>query len=335
MDEVPEPDRAVMDPMGTTRVLVPVSRLRAFDTATADLFVIAHMGIARLGAAAWSLRVEGAVERPRALGYAELLAMPARSVMAVHECFGNPVEPDVPTRRVANVTWVGVPLRDVLEPARVRPGAGSVWLEGADWGSFAGTAADRYVKDLPLDKALDPDTLLAHGVNGAPLTAEHGFPVRVVAPGFFGTNSVKWLTRITLADRRPEGYFTTTLYNREVRHGDRVEIEPVRALDVHAVIVDPAEGDALLAGTRTVRGWAWSACDVARVDWSADGGLTWAPADLRPQRERHAWQPFEFPWQAAPGAWELSCRAIDTQGRVQPPTGRNRTHTLRVQVHAA
>ncbi len=333
MDQAP--DRTVMDPASTTRVLVPLSSLRAYHTATADFFVIAHMGIARLGAAAWTLRVEGAVERPRALGYAELLAMPARSLTAVHECFGNPVEPDVPTRRVANVTWTGVPLRDVLAPAGVRPGAGSVWLEAADWGSFAGTAADRYVKDLPLDKALDPDTLLAHGVNGAPLTAEHGFPVRAVVPGFFGTNSVKWLTRIVLADRRPESYFTTELYNREIRRGGRVERAPVRELDVHAVIVDPAEGDAVVAGPRTVRGWAWSDSEVTRVEWSADGGGAWAPARLSPRQERHAWQPFEFHWEALPGARELSCRATDAQGHVQPPSGRNCIHAVRVQVHAA
>jgi DMSO/TMAO reductase YedYZ molybdopterin-dependent catalytic subunit len=324
-----------MDPAGTTRVLVPLARLRSFHTAVEDFFVVAHMGIARLGLEGWTLRVEGAVERPRALGYAELLAMPARSLTAVHECFGNPVEPDAPTRRVANVTWLGVPLREVLEPTGIHAAARSVWLEAPDWGSFAGASSDHYVKDLPLDKALDPDTLLAHTVNGAPLTPEHGFPVRVVAPGFFGTNSVKWLTRVYLSDRRPEGLFTTRLYNREVRRGDRVEREPVRELDVQAVIVDPAAGDAVVAGWRAVRGWAWSAVDVARVEWSADGGLTWGAARLEPRRERHAWQRFDFDWQAAPGERELRCRATDARGRVQLPSGRNRIHVVTVRVGAA
>src|SRR5262245_42761704 len=107
MDERADRERVRMDPAGATGVLVPPERLRAFHTPTADFFVIAHMGIARLDAARWTLRVEGAVERPRALGYAELLAMPSRTVAAVHECFGNPVEPDVATRRAAHVTWRG------------------------------------------------------------------------------------------------------------------------------------------------------------------------------------------------------------------------------------
>ena len=335
MDGPGERGRAAMDPAETTRVLVPLSRLRAYHTATEDFFVIAHMGIARVPAEGWTLRVEGAVERPRTLDLAGLRALPARSVTAVHECFGNPVEPEVATRRVANVTWRGVPLRDVLEPAGLRPEARVAWLEAADWGRFAGVESDRYVKDLPVDKALDADTLLAYEVNGAPLTPEHGFPARLVAPGFFGTNSVKWLTRVHLSDRRPEGLFTTRLYNREVRRDGRVEREPVRDLDVHAVIVDPAEGDAIVAGPRAVRGWAWSAAEVTRVEWSEDGGATWASARIEPRRDRHAWQPFAFDWRATPGARALACRATDARGRVQPDSGRNRIHAVAVRVSGA
>ena len=324
-----------MDPAGVTRVLVGLDRLRAYRTATADFFVVAHMGIARLDAADWSLRVEGAVGRPLSITYAELLAMPLRRVGAVHECFGNPVEPEVATRRVAHVTWGGVPLREILEPAVPRPAARSVWLEAPDRGTFAGVESDRYVKDLPLDKALDPDTLLAHEVNGAPLTAEHGFPVRLVAPGYFGTNSVKWLTRVYLAADRPEGYFTTHLYTRAARRGDGVTREPVRDFDVHAVIVDPAEGDAIAEGTRVVSGWAWSDVDVARVEWSGDGGASWASARLDPRLERHAWQRFSFEWRAGAGERELRCRATDARGRVQPAAGRNRVHAVRVRVASA
>jgi DMSO/TMAO reductase YedYZ molybdopterin-dependent catalytic subunit len=328
-----ERPRVVMDPAVTTRVLVPVARLTSFLTPTPDLFVLAHMGIAHVPLADWSLAIEGAVERPRRLGYAELTAMPSRSVTSVHECFGNPVEPDVPTRRVGNVQWTGAPLRDVLRAAGPRPGASHVWLEGADSGMFANVASDRYAKDLPLEAALAPDVLLAWALNGEPLSAEHGFPVRAVVPGFFGTNSVKWLTRIRVADGRLDGFFTTTLYNREVVVDGVRERQPVRELDVHAVIVRPAEGDAVAVGPQTIDGWAWSAWEVRTVDVSTDGGASWRAARVGAREGGHAWQPFTLLWNPdAPGRYHVQARATDARQRVQPRAGRNRIHTITVTV---
>ncbi len=328
-----ERPRVVMDPAVPTRMLVPVTRLTSPVTPTADLFVIAHMGIARVPLADWSLAIEGAVDRPRRFRYEELTAMPSRTVTSVHECFGNPVEPDVPTRRVGNVQWTGVPLGDVLGAAGPRPGADHVWLEGADSGTFANVASDRYAKDLPLEAALARDVLLAWALNGEPLSAEHGFPVRAVVPGFFGTNSVKWLTRIRVAEGRLEGFFTTTLYNRQVVVDGVPVRQPVRELDVHSVIVRPAEGDALAAGPQAIEGWAWSAWEVRAVDVSTDGGTTWQAARLGARESGHAWQPFSLAWNAeAPGRYQLHARATDVRQRVQPRTGRNRIHTVAVTV---
>lgn len=322
-----------MDPATTTRVLVPVARLKPFITPTPDFFVIAHMGIARLTREDWALTIEGAVAHPRTLGYEQLIAMPARTIMAVHECFGNPVEPNVPTRRAANVEWTGVPLRDVLAPARPRAHAGHVWLEGADWGTFANVASDRYVKDIPLAKALDGDVLLAWAVNGARLSEEHGFPVRAVIPGFFGTNSVKWLTRVYVADTRPESLFTTRLYNRDVVVAGQTERRPVRELDVQAVIVHPTEGDALPAGRCAISGWAWSGtAEITRVEVSVDGGVGWRDARVQPRRDRYVWQRFETDWHATPGRHDVRCRATDAAGRTQPASGRNRVHAITVTV---
>src|SRR5262249_4399474 len=158
--------------------------------------------------------------------------------------FGNPVEPDVPTRRAANVVWRGARLADLLARAGVRPEARYVWAEGLDFGSFANVESDRYVKDLPIARALAPDAMIVWPSNGAPLTIELGFPARVFVPGYFGTNAVKWLSRLTVAVERPESLFTTRLYNRRVDG----ELRPVRELDVHAVIVAPAAGATLSAG---------------------------------------------------------------------------------------
>ena len=220
------PDVVVMSSTSTIRQLVPVDRLDSWITALADVYVIAHMGIAHIERERWRLTVDGLVDHVLTLDYNKLISLPSREVTAVIECFGNPLEPDVPTRRVGNVVWRGVPLSDVLALAKVQPGADAVWLEGLDCGTFAGVSHDHYLKDLPLVRVLEGDVLLAWQMNGATLTAEHGFPVRVFVPGYFGTNAVKWLSRIHVASGRPTGLFTTQLYNRQLVVDGAVEHHP-------------------------------------------------------------------------------------------------------------
>ena len=174
--------RVVMDPSQTYRRLVSVDRLAPVITPSDDVYVIAHMGIARVDRTTWHLTVDGLVDRPFVLNYEELVRLPAVEVTAVLECFGNPVEPDVATRRVANVVWRGVRLAELLERAGVRSEARYVWAEGLDSGSFANVQSDRYVKDLPLARALEPDVLVAWAMNGAPLTVEHAFQLACSSP---------------------------------------------------------------------------------------------------------------------------------------------------------
>jgi DMSO/TMAO reductase YedYZ molybdopterin-dependent catalytic subunit len=329
----PSSPPVVMDPAATYRRLVPLDRLAPPITPTEDVYVIAHMGIARVDVERWRLTVDGLVERPLVLDYGEVTGLPAHEVTAVLECFGNPVEPDVPTRRAGNVVWRGARLADLLDRARVRPEARHVWLEALDSGTFAGIHSDRYVKDLPLARARAEDVLLAWAMNGEPLTAEHGFPLRAFVPGYFGTNAVKWLSRVHLAADRPESLFTTRLYNRRVVVDGRPVTAPVRELDVHSVIVTPAAGAVLGPGRHRIGGWAWSAWEVVAVEVSADGGASWQAAELGPRGETPAWQPFALEWTAGtPGTYELHCRATDRRGRGQPSEGRNRIHTVAVTV---
>jgi len=171
--------------------------------------------------------------------------------------------------------------------------------------------------------------LVAWAMNGEPLSAEHGFPARVFVPGYFGTNNVKWLSRLTLAADRPESLFTTRLYMRRVDG----EARPVRELDVHAVIVSPAEGAVLESGRHAIEGWAWSAWPVSTVEVSADAGATWRPARVARRGDDHQWQAFTCLWDAAaPGKHELRVRATDERGRTQPEAGRNRVHIVSVGV---
>jgi DMSO/TMAO reductase YedYZ molybdopterin-dependent catalytic subunit len=182
-------------------------------TATEHLFVLAHLGIPRIDPARWSLVIDGLVDRACTLSSNDLKARPMKIVEAVHRCCGSPLEPSMPTRRVANVRWGGVDLAKLLDQVGVDARARFLWSYGLDGGDFAGTSCDWFIKDLPLARLTTGDVLLAYGLNGAPLPAEHGFPVRLVVPGFYGTNSVKWLWRLHLAEYRAEGPFTTQFYN--------------------------------------------------------------------------------------------------------------------------
>jgi len=326
------PPAVVMDPSTSFKRLGPVSRLREFITPVEDVHVLAHLGVARVDPRRWQLRIDGMVERPLVLDLEELLRLPARELTAVFECYGNPQKPEVAARSVANVVWRGVPLARLLARAGPSPEATVVCLEGMDSGTFAGVYCERYVKDIPLARALDEDVLIAYAMNGAPLTAEHGFPVRAVVPGYFGTNSVKWLSRVTLSAGRPDGLFTTRLYNRRV---DLLEgqLEPARELDVNAVIVWPADQDRLRLGRHLATGWAWSSSPIARVELSTDGGASWHQTEVTPPAPTPTWQRFGFVWEAAvPGAYELRARATDRRGRVQPGGGRNAVHGITVHV---
>lgn len=232
------------------------------------------------------------------------------------------------TRRVARVIWEGVWLRHLLAEGGIRPEATYVWSDGADAGRFQGEAVPFFRKDLPLAR-LNDEVLLATRVNGDALPDRHGGPVRLVVPGFYGTNSVKWLWRLTLADRRADGLFTTKYYNDDLPDGSR---RPVWALAPEAVFVSPAPGE-IVFGTVELRGWAWSDAPIEHVAVSDDTGMSWQPAQVAPHRGR-AWQAWSADWSPAhPGAHQLLCKATDATGTVQPMCdARNAVHSVEVTV---
>ncbi len=296
-----------------------------FVTPVDNLFVRKHLGIPEIDAGAWTLTVEGLVERPLRLDLSAVLTLPARQLTAVHECFGSPLRPDVPTRAVANIEWTGFPLAALLDRAAPLPAARHVVLEGADTGSFHGVDGLSYLKDLPLETARR-QVFLAHRMNGEPLRARHGFPLRAVVPRMFGTNSVKWLTRIVLTDERPEHMFTTTFYTRKLPGADTAQ--PVREVDVNSKLLAPAPDARLPRGTVGFRGRAWSTTEVVRVDVSVDGG-PWEPAALDTLGADPTWQGFSLRRTLAPGPHTVRSRATDAAGRVQPPPGaRNSVHEV-------
>jgi DMSO/TMAO reductase YedYZ molybdopterin-dependent catalytic subunit len=318
-----------MEPAVTYKRTLPPDRLGSRITQTSDAYVIGHLGIAQVPAADWSLRVDGLVDNVLRIGLAQLRALPAVTVTAVLECFGNPLEPTIPVRRAANVRWRGVPVRTLLDAAGVRSQAGVVWVRGLDSGRFDGTDCACYLKDLPLATVAERG-IIAYEMNGEPLTGEHGFPARLFVPGYFGTNNVKWLAALTLADRRPEHLFTTRLYQR-VEPGADAPV-PVRELDVTSLITSPHEGQTVAPGTVTISGWAWSAVPVSAVDIGI--GDTWQQAELEPRGGGDfAWQRFSATRRLGPGDYRILARATDRRGRVQPPAdARNETHSVALRV---
>lgn len=307
------------------------AELTARVTPTSGLFVLAHLGIPDVPADDWSLQIDGLVRNAISLNFSELLERPKVVVETVHQCAGSPLNPEVPTRRIANVRWGGVDLALLLAEAGVSEQASYLWSYGLDHGKFAGVAQDHYLKDMPLARLMEGDVLIAYELNDEPLPVEHGYPARLVVPGFFGTNSVKWLSHLHLADHRASSLFTTRFYNDTVSGSEATR--PVWEILPESVFVSPAPGSEMSVEDNEIWGWAWSSCAVQRLEVSTDGGEIWNDAELEPRSNR-AWQRFSYNWsQRRPGFYELRCRATDIKGETQPLDGaRNAIYTIAVTI---
>ncbi|KAK6380744.1 hypothetical protein LTS17_004944 [Exophiala oligosperma] len=300
------------------------------------LFQTIHMGAAVVDEDNWKLVVDGQVERAFFVNLAQLKAMPRTTITSFHECYGSPVAPPTTALwRIGNVQWTGVRLAELLRIARPRPAVTHVWSQGLDHGSFANVAADKYEKDLTLEKASALEVLVAFEMNGAPLIKNRGGPVRLVVPGWFGTNSTKWLCRLSLRDGRASGPFTTKFYN-EVDPTDETghRMRPVWMVEPNSMIVRPKPEETLSAHKK-IEAWgrAWGGQEIIRVDLSLDDGKSWTPANVTPRKQ--------FEWQLwrgdvsvdVPGRYRLIARATDDNNVAQPLAGRrNHVHHVTVTV---
>jgi len=326
-----------LDPRGYfRRIPLTPHEMRDRRTRTQDVIVLCHLGVPRLDRETWTLTVDGLVARPLVVRFDDLLRYPKAEVTSFHQCAGSPLQPFEPTRRVCNITWAGVRLADILAACGPTPSARYVWSYGADYGEFSGDTVDAYIKDLPIDR-MSSDVLIAYEMNGASLAPEHGFPARLVVPGFYGTNSVKWLTRMTLSEARAQGPFTTRWYNDPIRDEagrETGKTRPVWAIAPESVIVAPAPDAVLAAGVKTdIWGWAWADGGVRGLDVSVDGGTIWFPAQLEAARGRE-WQRFSYTWTPSErGGVVLASRAATANGEVQPTSGqRNAIYEVPVSV---
>jgi DMSO/TMAO reductase YedYZ molybdopterin-dependent catalytic subunit len=285
-----------------------------------------HFPVPHIDPAEWRLRLAGVVRTPAIVTLADLVTMPQRSAAVVLECAGHRRAELVPATpglqwgpgAVSEATWTGVPLRDLLQRAGVDGRAAEVVLLGVDRGPFEGSATrHRFGRALPMRKALDPDTLLAFEMNGRPIPPEHGGPVRAIVPGWYATDSVKWLERVHVSADEFDGPFQAIDYRfaplDDPGPGSRMERMPV-----HSLVTDPADAAVLDPGTARVRGIAWSGGGtVTRVDVRIDEG-PWTKAALAGRTGRHGRTFWELRWQATPGEHTIAVRARDASGAVQP-----------------
>jgi DMSO/TMAO reductase YedYZ molybdopterin-dependent catalytic subunit len=328
-----------------------VESLEASVTPPGRHYVRSNFAVPDLPPDTYRLVVDGAVRTPVTLDLAALRAMPAHELAVTMECAGNdrlgmrPVPAGEPwaSGAVGTAVWGGVRLRDVLLAAGVRADACELVVTGADRGprDDARTPGDvSFARGLPLEVALHEDTLLALTMHGAPLPPEHGAPVRLIVPGWYGMASVKWVTSLQVVTEPFTGYFQRDRYV----YDEAGAVRPVTRMLVKSLITTPTDGGEVPLGPVTVRGWAWSGSGrIARVEFSGNG-TTWQEATLEEPAGAHAWTPWTCRWQPEqPGRAVLQSRATDVTGATQPDAitwnrlgyGNNAVRPVVVDVRAA
>jgi DMSO/TMAO reductase YedYZ molybdopterin-dependent catalytic subunit len=310
---------------------MPLEALRYDVTPVGLHYLLTHYDIPLVQVDSWRLRVGGLVARPLELSLDELRARPAAEVLATMECAGNgrarfeprPFSQPWLDEAVGTARWRGVALRGLLEEAGLSDTAAEVVFTGLDRG-VEGGAEQPFERSLPLEDALRDEVLLAYEVNGMPLPPQHGSPLRLVVPGWYGMTNVKWLERVTAVDTPFSGYQQLSAYRFKLDEDD--EGRPLSRMAPRALMVPPGVPDfperrrIMSLGPWTLEGRAWSGwAPIAAVEVSADGGGSWQAAQVRPAESRWAWSGWTHDWEPpTSGQYELLCRAIDEAGNAQP-----------------
>jgi sulfane dehydrogenase subunit SoxC len=293
-------------------------------------YLVIHFDIPAADQAAWTVEVDGLVDRPLSLTMADLRSRPAVTVPITMECAGNGralLSPRAESQpwlfeAVGNAEWTGTPLAPIVDEAGLSPDAVELLFTGADHG-IQGEVEQDYQWSFSLGDILRDDVLLAYGMNGHPLPPQHGYPIRLLVPDWYGMCSVKWLRRITAIAEPFDGFqlWAYQLRQDEDDPGERVTRKQPRALMVPPGFPDfPARRRFLDAGPHELTGRAWSGWGhVAGVEISTDGGGSWTPVTLGPPPASSAsWRSWSFRWDASAGEHELLVRATDDAGNRQP-----------------
>ncbi|HWB72978.1 MAG TPA: sulfite oxidase [Egibacteraceae bacterium] len=310
---------------------MPLEALRYDVTPVGLHYLLVHYDIPAVDPRSWRLEVGGLVQRPRAWTVDELRTRPAVTHRVTMECAGNgrarlrPRALSQPWLHEAVGTgeWTGTPLAGLLAESGLAAAASEVVFTGLDRG-VEGGITQHYQRSLPLDEARRDDVLLAYGLNGQPLPPQHGAPLRLLVPGWYGMASVKWLQRVTVTDEPFEGYQQARAYRLRDRPDERGR--PLSRMAVRSLLLPPGIPDfftrrrVLDQGRCVLEGRAWSGHGaIVAVEVSTDGGLSWRDAQLQPPPDPRAWTRWHATWTPpGPGSYELCSRATDAAGNSQP-----------------
>jgi sulfane dehydrogenase subunit SoxC len=309
---------------------LPLEALRYEITPLGLHYLLTHFDIPYVDEAAWKLEIGGLVERPVTITLADIVRRPPHTEIVTLECAGNGralYAPHVISQpwlqeAVGTAEWTGTPLAPILEEVGVADEATEVVFTGLDRG-IQGEVEHLYERSLPLQEARRAEVLLAYAVNGQPLPPQHGFPLRLIVPGWYGMTSVKWLAAVTVVAEPFRGWQQDVAYR--LRVSEEEQGEPVTRILPRALMIPPGFPDFLSrarfveAGSVRLEGRAWSGwAPVERVEVSIDGGESWTDASLGKPAGDFAWSGWTYDWEAEAGEYELSCRATDRAGNVQP-----------------
>ena len=307
---------------------MPLEALRNDITPPGLHYLLNHFDIPFIDADQWHLRIGGAVQRSLELNLKAIRRAPRISIPVTLECAGNgrsllrprPLSQPWQLEAVGTAVWTGVPLAYLLTQAGVEDDAVEVAFTGADSG-IQGGVRHQFARSLPIAEALRPDIVLAYQMNGNDLPPQHGYPLRLVVPGWYGMASVKWLSSIKVLTKPFDGFQQTVAYRYQQDADDAGS--PVSWIKVRSLMVPPGVPDFFTRsrivppGPVMLTGRAWSGEGaVQRVEVGIDG--KWAPAQLQQPAAPFAWCAWSMPWVADPGEHELACRATDTTGAAQP-----------------
>jgi DMSO/TMAO reductase YedYZ molybdopterin-dependent catalytic subunit len=308
---------------------LPLEALRYDVTPTGMHYLLVHFDVPYAEENSWTLEIGGEVSSPITLSMAEIRAMPQVKMPVTMECAGNgramysprPISQPWLFEAVGTAEWTGTPLGPVLELAGLKPSAHDVVFTGSDRG-VQGSIEQDYQRSLSVAEAMRDEVMLVYEMNGHPLQPQHGFPLRLIVPGWYGMTSVKWLERIEVIDRKFDGYQMESYSYLQEPGGDGVPVDLIR---VRALMVPPGIPDFLTrtrivdAGPVQLTGRAWAGRrKVARVEISDDGGASWLDAKLAPQESSYAWAGWTATWNAEPGRHTLCVRATDEAENTQP-----------------
>ena len=309
---------------------MPLEGLRYPITPTGMHYLLVHFDIPEVDVDGWSLKVGGLASKPLSLTLEEIKKRPAVTTTVTMECAGNGRAHLTPRsisqpwllEAIGTAQWTGTPLRGILQEADLSDKAVEVLFTGIDRG-VQGDEVQDYQRSLSVDEAARDEVLLAYLMNGEPLQPQHGYPLRLVVPGWYGMASVKWLDRIEAIREPFKGYQMERSYRYSQTEDDPGD--PVNLIRVRALMIPPGIPDFLTrtrlmeAGRATLTGRAWAGrSSITRVEASVDGGSAWSDARLEEQHTPYAWQSWSFEWNASPGTHTLCVRATDALGNVQP-----------------